>query len=71
MRDPEELVWLPLEDHMFWMSHGATGIRFGEQVTTVGSDEADSGFNAFSFDGNLSIIFDTGTSLIYMPKSLF
>jgi hypothetical protein len=71
MRDPEELVWLPLEDHMFWLNHGATGVRFGEQVSTAGSDEADSGFNAFNFDSNFQIIFDTGTSLIYMPKSLF
>ena len=30
MRDPAELVWLSLEDHMFWMNHGATGVRFGE-----------------------------------------
>ena len=40
-------------------------------MTELGPKEADNGFNAFNFDGNFQIVFDTGTSLIYLPKSLF
>jgi len=53
MKDPAELAWLQLEDHMYWMNNEATGIRIGEQVTTAGAKEADDGYNAFKFDSSV------------------
>jgi hypothetical protein len=73
MRDPRELVYLPLVDHMFWMNYEATGVRFGETVSSAGPDQADNGYNAFNFGKNASMqsIFDTGTSLTFVPHSLW
>ena len=30
MRDPSELVWVGLYDHMFWMTYETYGVRFDE-----------------------------------------
>lgn len=63
MRDPSELVWLKIYDHMFWMSYETYGVRFGE------SDE-----NSYNFDlklGGFLTIFDSGTSTVYVPSSLW
>ena len=30
MRDPSDLVWIDVFDHMFWMSYETYGVRFGE-----------------------------------------
>jgi hypothetical protein len=72
MRNPSDLVYIPLVDHMYWMNYGATGVRIGEQITNVSPNDPDDGFNAFNFgEQGYQIIFDTGTSLVYFPHYLF
>lgn len=71
MKQPKDLVWLPLEDHMYWMNHQAQAVRIGEQVSDRTRDEPDDGFNAFSLDEPYQVIFDTGTSLVYIPATLY
>ena len=59
MRDPRDLVWLDVYDHMFWMTYESYGVRFGE-------DKED----AYNFDiklGGFLTIFDSGTSTVYVP----
>ena len=63
MRDARELVWLDVYDHMFWMSYETYGIRFGENAE-----------DSYNFDlkiGGFLTIFDSGTSTVYVPMSLW
>ena len=62
IRDPNEMIWIDVYDHMFWMNYETYGIRFG--------DDND---NAYTFDPkrNFLTVFDSGTSTIYVPFSLW
>ena len=62
MRAGSEMAWIGVYDHMFWMTYETHGIRFGE-------DDAD----AYTFDPKRSYltIFDSGTSTVYVPFSLW
>ena len=56
------MTWIDVYDHMFWMTYQTYGIRFGE------SDE-----DAYTFDPkqNFLTVFDSGTSTVYVPFSLW
>ena len=63
MRNPSDLVWVDVFEHMFWMTYETYGVRFGE-----------SNNDAFNFDlkkGGFLTIFDSGTSTVYVPYSLW
>ena len=62
MKIPTDMTWIDVYDHMFWMTYQTYGIRFGE------SDE-----DAFTFDPkqNFLTVFDSGTSTVYVPFSLW
>lgn len=47
---------------LFWFGR-ASAIRFGEQT-----DPQASNYSAFAFDNPISAIFDTGTSMVNVPK---
>lgn len=53
-----ELVWIDMHDHFYWLSNQAMGIKFDEKVFNFG-------------DYDYPIVFDTGTSVSYVPQSLF
>lgn len=58
MSDPEDLVYLNLDENFFWMST-TQAIRFG-------TDES----HAYAFEAPQQLIFDTGTSITYYPGSI-
>lgn len=53
MSNPDDLIYVPLEQHFFWLGIW-TGVRFGE------SDDMAYGYS------NTPAIYDTGTSLLYI-----
>ena len=62
MKTPTDMTWIDVYDHMFWMTYQTYGIRFGE------SDD-----DAYTFDPkqNFLTVFDSGTSTVYVPFSLW
>ena len=59
MSNIDDLVWLPLHNHFFWMSQKTRAVRIGE-------DEY-----VFADDREVDAVFDSGSSVILVPKSLF
>jgi hypothetical protein len=57
------LVWIPMPPNgiMFWYAY-SSALRFGEPD--------DSKADAYTFDSYIPAIFDTGTSLVLVPKSI-
>ena len=62
MKNPSDLIWLDVYDHMFWMTYETYGVRFGE--------EEEDAYN-FGIGNAFLTIFDSGTSTIYVPFSLW
>lgn len=60
MRDPNELVWLPVLNSNFWWSNEVTGIKFEGPITT----------QEFSLATG-SAMTDTGTSCTYVPEQYY
>ena len=60
MRDPNELVWLPVLNENFWWSNEVTAIKFEGPITT----------QEFSLTPG-SAMTDTGTSCTYVPEQYF
>lgn len=60
MRDPNELVWLPVLNENFWWSNEVTAIKFEGAITT----------QEFSLAPG-SAMTDTGTSCTYVPEQYY
>jgi len=56
MRNPDDLIYVPLEQHFFWLGIW-TGVRYGEDPD-----------NAWGYS-DVPAIYDTGTSLLYVASS--
>ena len=52
------LVYIRMVDHFYWMSDKAMGIKFGDKAFKLA-------------DNNYPVVFDTGTSVSYVPPSLW
>ena len=63
LRDPSELIWLDIKKHMFWMNGMTTAVRFGE-------DDSDA-YLFTSRNQNMVSIIDSGTSMVFVPNSLW
>jgi hypothetical protein len=59
MSNRDDLVWLPLDDHFFWLNNNCRAIRFGDVALSFNNDES------------YSVVFDSGTSIILAPGSQF
>lgn len=63
MRDPSNLVWLTLVPSFFWIAN-VNGFKIGSSGTY--SDYLPASFTHDSYAG----IFDTGSSFLYVPRSI-
>lgn len=59
MRDPSELVWLPVLNDDFWWSNEITGIKFEGTITAT-----------YSLRPTFAMT-DTGTSCTYIPEMYY
>jgi len=64
MKDPSNLIWLAMTTNLFWISK-ADGIRVGTSSTFGNGESAQYATPSVS-----PVIFDTGTSLAYLPASV-
>jgi len=63
LKKPNSLIWFDVREHMFWMNDHTTAIRFGD-------DDRDA-YHFTTMDQSMVSIFDSGTSMVFVPKSLW
>jgi len=57
MRNPRDIVWIPMAPHFFWMTNNNRAIRIGAHEFNIG--------------GPYKAIFDSGTSATLVPPGIF
>ena len=66
--DISNIMWLQMpKEHLFWYSKNLTGIKIGS--SDVFSDGRSTNYN-YGKNYQYPAIYDTGTSLIYVPESI-
>ena len=63
MRNPDDLIWLDLQDHMFWMINSTSAVRYG--------DDEDNAYQFPTLHSRLVSVIDSGTSMVFVPNSLW
>jgi len=58
MSDPDDLKYLQLEDHFFWLGKFA-GVRFGEEDT-----------HAYAFEEAVEVVYDSGSGMSLVPETM-
>jgi len=58
IKEGTSLIYIEMVDHFYWLSDKTMGIQFGEKAFKLG-------------DNDFPIVFDTGTSVSYVPPSLW
>lgn len=59
MRNPNDIAWIPMDPHFFWMSNNNRSIRIGSTEFSFGKRK------------NFPAIFDSGTSVTLVPPAIF
>ena len=58
MRNPDQIVWIPMAPHFFWMTNNNRAVRIGPHEFSIGGK-------------TYSVIFDSGTSITLVPPKIF